>query len=215
MRETGIAHDLFADPDRAGAAAGEVDLVPLILSPRRVARSSSAALIQRARLFEAILADLYGPQRLLRARASIPPALVFSDPAFLRPCHGIAPAGGLICSSIATDLAREADGRWRVIDNHTETPAGIGYALANRMVHTNVAGDLFGACNGACAWRRSSSSCRRALARAAPAAAIPRIALLTPGPRHNDFFSHAYLARYLGFCWSRAAICASSATASP
>ena len=24
------------------------------------------------------------------------------------------------------------------------------------------------------------------------------IALLTPGPRHNDFFSHAYLARYLG-----------------
>ena len=26
----------------------------------------------------------------------------------------------------------------------------------------------------------------------------PTIALLTPGPRHNDFFSHAYLARYLG-----------------
>ena len=26
----------------------------------------------------------------------------------------------------------------------------------------------------------------------------PAIALLTPGPRHNDFFSHAYLARYLG-----------------
>ena len=28
--------------------------------------------------------------------------------------------------------------------------------------------------------------------------ADPTIALLTPGPRHNDFFSHAYLARYLG-----------------
>ncbi len=34
-----------------------------------------------------------------------------------------------------------------MIDTHTETPAGIGYALANRMVHTNVAGDIFGACH--------------------------------------------------------------------
>ena len=27
----------------------------------------------------------------------------------------------------------------------------------------------------------------------------PRIALLTPGPHHDDYFSHAYLARYLGY----------------
>ena len=47
-----------------------------------------AGLAQRARLLDLILTDLYGPQRLLRD-GLLPPALVFANPAFLRPCHGI------------------------------------------------------------------------------------------------------------------------------
>ena len=141
-----------------------------------------------------MLADLYGSQRLL-ATGAIPHQLVFSDPAYLRPCQHLKPAGGYI-QFFAADLARGPDGRWRVIDTHTETPAGIGYALANRMVHTNVAGDLFGACR---AQRLAPffQQMQTALARRANRP-DPSIALLTPGPRHNDFFSHAYLARYLG-----------------
>ena len=83
-----------------------------------------------------------------------------------------------------------------MIDTHTETPAGIGYALANRMVHTNVAGDMFGACH-ALRLAPFFQQLQAALARRANRP-DPTIALLTPGPRHNDFFSHAYLARYLG-----------------
>ena len=76
----------------------------------------------------------------------VPPELVFSDARYLRPCQGILPhAGGL--QFYAADLARGADGHWRVIDNHTETLAGVGFALANRVVHTHVAGDLFKQCN--------------------------------------------------------------------
>src|SRR6516165_1443553 len=192
VRETGIAHDLFADPSST-AQPWRVDLVPLIVSPDEW-RSLERALIQRARLFEGILADLYGPQKLL-ASGAIPHQLVFSDPSFLRPCHGVRPPRGFILF-FASDLARGPDGFWRVIDTHTETPAGIGYALANRMVHTNVAGDMFGACK---AQRLAPffQQLQAALARRANRV-DPTIALLTPGPRHNDFFSHAYLARYLG-----------------
>ena len=69
------------------------------------------ALIQRARLFDALLTDLYGEQRLMREGA-VPPELMFSDSAFLRPCQGILPnAGGL--QFYAADLARGADGHWR------------------------------------------------------------------------------------------------------
>src|SRR5581483_5165588 len=192
VRETGIAHDLFADPASV-AQPWRVDLVPLIVAPEEWHRLERA-LVQRARLFTSILADLYGPQRLLSSGA-IPHQLVFSDPSFLRPCHGLEPTGGFI-QFFATDLARGPDGDWRVIDTHTETPAGIGYALANRMVHTNVAGDIFAACK---AMRLAPffQQLQGTLARRANRA-DPSIALLTPGPRHNDFFSHAYLARYLG-----------------
>lgn len=192
VRETGIAYDLFSDPASI-TQPWRVDLVPLIV-PAEEWRGLERALIQRARLFEAILADLYGPQEQL-ASGAIPHQLVFSDPSYLRPCQNLRPAGGFV-QFFATDIARGPDGRWRVIDTHAETPAGIGYALANRMVHTNVAGDIFAACKAlrlAPFFQQVQASLARRADRPDPA-----IALLTPGPRHNDFFSHAYLARYLG-----------------
>ena len=192
VRETGIAYDPFSDPTST-TQPWRVDLVPLVISANEW-QGLERALIQRARLFENVLADLYGPQRLLSSGA-IPHQLVFSDPSFLRPCKNVRPTTGYI-QFFATDLARGPDGRWRVIDTHTETPAGIGYALANRMVHTNVAGDIFAACR-ALRLAPFFLQLRAALARRAKRL-DPAIALLTPGSRHNDFFSHAYLARYLG-----------------
>lgn len=192
VRETGIAYDLFSDPASA-TQPWRVDLVPLMI-PAEEWRQLERALIQRARLFEGILADVYGPQQLLTSGA-IPHQLVFSDPSYLRPCQNQRPAGGFI-QFFATDIARGPDGSWRVIDTHTETPAGIGYALANRMVHTNVAGDMFGTCK-ALRLAPFFQQLQASLARRADRV-DPTIALLTPGPRHNDFFSHAYLARYLG-----------------
>ena len=76
VRETGIAHDIYADP-ASTAQPWRVDLVPLIVAPEEW-RRLERALLQRARLFAKLLADLYGPQRLL-ASGAIPHQLVFSD----------------------------------------------------------------------------------------------------------------------------------------
>jgi uncharacterized circularly permuted ATP-grasp superfamily protein/uncharacterized alpha-E superfamily protein len=193
VREMGIAHDIFADPAAPGKR-WEVDLVPLILA-RNDWQVLQKALLQRTRLMNAILADVYGEQQLLRD-GLIPPALIFSDPAFLTPCHGIKPPSGHL-QFYAVDLARETDGSWRVIDNHTETPAGVGYALANRVVHTQVAGDLFEA-SKSLRLAPFFQSMQTGLA-IVTGRRDPSIALLTPGPHHDDYFSHAYLARYLGY----------------
>src|SRR5262245_3166700 len=184
VRETGIAYDLFSDPTST-TQPWRVDLVPLLISANEW-QGLERALIQRARLFENVLADLYGAQRLLSSGA-IPHQLVFSDPSFLRACKNLRPRAGYM-QFFATDLARGPDGRWRVIDTHTETPAGIGYALANRMVHTNVAGDIFAACR-ALRLAPFFQQLQGVLTGRANRA-DPTIALLTPGPRHNDFFSH-------------------------
>lgn len=193
VRETGIAHDLFADPSR-NLQPWRLDLVPLAI-PAETWTAIETAVIQRARLFEALLADLYGPQTLLR-RGIVPPGMIFNDPTFLRPCHGLS-AGARRIQFFSTDIARGADGQWRVVDSHVETPAGIGYALANRTVMTQVSGDIFAASNAA-RLAPFFQNMQDALA-----ARVGRpdgaVALLTPGPHHNDFFSHAYLARYLGF----------------
>ena len=207
VREMGIAHDIFADPTQPGKR-WDVDLVPLIFASEQW-RALEMALIQRARLLNAIVADTYGEQRLMR-EGLIPPALIFSDSAYLSACQDIQPAAGHV-QFYAVDLAREANGDWRVIDNHTETPAGVGYALANRVVHTHFAGDLFQKCNAlrlAPFFQRLHAELTQLSGRR-----DPRIALLTPGPHHEDYFSHAYLARYLGYCWWNPATCAPPATA--
>src|SRR5688572_2326036 len=87
VRDTGIAHDIFADPGTR--ERWRVDPLPLLI-PAAEWQSLQAALVQRARLFEAILADIYGGQELLLS-GRIPPGLVFSDPAWLRDCRGIEP----------------------------------------------------------------------------------------------------------------------------
>jgi len=193
VRETGIAHDLFVDPNEP-APPWQVEFMPLIL-PAAEWRFLERAVIQRARLFEMIVADIYGPQRLM-ADGHIPPSLVFNDPSFLRPCYNLPPRGGYL-QFFSMDVAREARGGWRVIDTHAETPAGIGYAVANRTVHTHIAGEMFTA-NNALRLAPFFEEVQAALTRRINRA-DPTVALLTPGPRHNDFFGHAYLARYLGF----------------
>ena len=192
VRETGIAHDLFADPSR-NLQPWRLDLMPLVFPPETWS-AIETGIIQRARLIEAVLADVYGPQETLK-RGMIPPELVFSDPAYLRACQDIKPVSGRI-QFFAADIARGPDGNWRVVDIHVETPAGIGYALANRTVLTHVSGDMFSASKAvrlAPFFQQMQDALSQRVGRP-----DPTIALLTPGPYHNDFFSHAYLARYLG-----------------
>ncbi len=193
VRDTGIAYDIFSDPNKPNQR-WQLDLAPLMISAAEW-RWLEEALTQRARLSDAILSDIYGPQHLMR-EGLLPPELVFSDTAFIRPAQGVLPeAGGL--QFYAADLARGHDGQWRIIDNHTETLAGIGFALANRVVHTHIAGDLFKQTNGtrlAPFFQNVQSTLTAHSGRE-----NARIALLTPGPLHEDYFSHAYIARYLGY----------------
>src|ERR1041385_6694001 len=85
IREHGVTYNVYGDPQGMDRP-WELDMVPLLIPPNEW-RAIEAGLIQRAKLFNLILADFYGPQRLLRD-GLLPPALVFANPGFLRACHG-------------------------------------------------------------------------------------------------------------------------------
>jgi uncharacterized circularly permuted ATP-grasp superfamily protein/uncharacterized alpha-E superfamily protein len=191
VRETGLVHHMFADPDRP-QQQWRLNLMPLVIGTGEW-QWLDRAIDQRARLFSAILRDVYGEQKLMRS-GLLPPGLILADAAYLRACHRIAPAFGHL-QFYAADLARGPDGMWRVIDNHAETPAGVGYAIANRVLHTDVADDLFIECN-ARRIARHFVGLKAAIGERSRRS-DPSVVLLTPGPDHDDYFSHAYLARYL------------------
>ncbi|MBV9767946.1 MAG: circularly permuted type 2 ATP-grasp protein, partial [Bryobacterales bacterium] len=196
IHDNGITYNVYTDPEST-SRPWPLDPIPLMMDPAEW-KTIEAAVIQRATLFNSILADLYGPQRLLRER-KIPAELVFPNPAFLRPCWGIQPPGGVFLHMYAADLARSPDGQWWVLADRTQAPSGAGYALENRLVTTRVLPDVFRASH----IRRLANffqTYRDALQRMVPPnRENPRIVLLTPGPYNETYFEHAFLARYLGY----------------
>lgn len=197
MQENGVTYNVYADPNGADRP-WMLDPLPFIL-PNAEWKEIEAAVAQRARVINATLADIYGEQRLL-AEGLLPPALVFGQHGYLAPCQGVKPPGGVFLHSYAADLARSPDGRWWVIADRTQSPAGAGYALENRIVISRVFPELF----------RDMKvqhlayffhALQESLAHWAPVSEgeQPHIVLLTPGPYNETYFEHAYLARYLGF----------------
>ncbi len=182
-----------------GVADGRVwrcDPVPLPLAAAEFA-ALEAGLAQRARLFSLLLADLYGPQRLL-AEGVLPPPVVYANPAFLRSCHQ--PDGGPapVLHLYAADMVRGENGAWHVLSDRTAGASGIGLVHENRQIIARVMPELM---RGAeiRPLRPFFDFWQDSLARLAPPGrANPGVALLTPGTTDPMWFEHMFLARELG-----------------
>jgi len=196
IRDHGVTYNVYGDPQGMDRP-WELDMVPLILPPSEWLLIE-AGLSQRAKLFNLVLADLYGQQRLLRD-GLIPPALVFTNPGFLRSCHGLRVPGETYVHLHAVDLARSPDGQWWVLGDRTQSPSGSGYALENRIVLSRILPDEFreSQVQRLASFFRIQRDTLRSLA--PNRSDNPNVVLLTPGPHNETYFEHAYLARYLGF----------------
>ncbi len=196
IRENGVTYNVYGDPDGI-ARPWQLDPIPLLI-PNIEAAALEHGLVQRAQLLELVLADLYGPQWLLKDGV-LPPELVVPNPGFLRPVHGVRVPGGRYLHLYAANLGRGADGNWRVIGDRTQAPSGAGYALENRIVMTRTLPEAFRDCrvNRLALFFQTVRDTLRSLAPRNKD--NPRVVLLTPGPYNETYFEHAYLARYLGY----------------
>ena len=153
-------------------------------------------LIQRADLLERLIADMYGPQQLVRD-GHLPAAVVSGSGEFARRLVGAPPSSGHFLNVYAVDLARGPSGEWRVLADRVRFPVGIGYVLENRQVIGRATGGLLNSVGVRSqvgffdAFREGiAANCRRA---------DPRLALLTPGRFAQSYPEQAHLARHLGF----------------
>jgi uncharacterized circularly permuted ATP-grasp superfamily protein/uncharacterized alpha-E superfamily protein len=174
-----------------------LDPLPLILDDREWA-GLEAGLVQRTELLDAILADLYGPRRLL-SRQHLPPETIFDHDEYLRPLVGTDALLNQRLFLVAADLGRDSSGRWKVISDRTQAPSGAGYAMQNRRVVSRVMPEIY---HQAHLHRLTPffQAMRLALVDAAPGAVEdPRVVVLSPGSLSETAFDQAFVASLLGF----------------
>jgi uncharacterized circularly permuted ATP-grasp superfamily protein/uncharacterized alpha-E superfamily protein len=173
-----------------------MDPIPLAVDQREWTFIETAV-AQRATLLNAILADLYGSQRLLHER-HVPSPLVFANPNFLRPCFGLQPAGGVHLHTYAVDIARSPDGHWWALADRTQAPSGMGYTLQNRLITARTLPGVFNQCRVR-QLARFFDMKREVLLSLAAQRSNPTVVVLTPGPHNETYFEQSFLAGQWGF----------------
>ncbi len=185
------------------AALRALDPIPHLLSAPEWA-ALEAGLRQRARLLEQLLADVYGPRRLVETGV-LPGEIVYAYPGFLRPCADLPVPRRLVTGAV--DLARAPDGAWRVRGDRVSVPRGLGGMLSARRVLARLHPDLYRALqvqrvDGFYDTLRSTLA---GLGQGLPGGAAggdessARTVILSPGPDAAAFPEHTYLARNLGY----------------
>ncbi|MBE1546349.1 putative circularly permuted ATP-grasp superfamily protein/putative alpha-E superfamily protein [Mycobacterium sp. OAS707] len=174
-----------------------LDALPLVLSSAEWDALESG-LVQRSRLLDAVLTDLYGPRDAVTSGV-LPPQLLFAHPGYVRAARGIEVPGRHQLFLHGCDISRAADGSFQVNADWTQAPSGAGYALADRRVIAHAIPDLYERIGPrpASPW---AQALRLALIDAAPESAEePVVVVLSPGILSETAFDQAYLASVLGF----------------
>ena len=181
-----------------GQRAWALDLLPMLLDTT-VWQTLSAGLNQRARLREALYNDIYGPQLLLQ-EGILPAAMIYSHHGYLRDLvsadRGYRPEQSLSLPLHASDLVRQPTGEWTVTDDNCQYPAGVGYALENRLVISRVLPDTFKDYRVqriASYFRQLQNTMTVGFRNNA------RCVLLSYPASHPHYFEFAWLAKYLGY----------------
>jgi uncharacterized circularly permuted ATP-grasp superfamily protein/uncharacterized alpha-E superfamily protein len=192
-----LVHDLpvRADGREAGLESRpwRLDPIPYVIDTPTFQWLSSAV-VERMEMLERILVDLYDERRLLRD--GVLPVEAIHGTHRYRLSMVDAPSPRRWITTYAVDVVRLADGSWSVVEDHTDAPPGLGYALLDRSVMSRVGSDVLGR-GGVAALARFPGLLRRALAATSPVPS-PRTVLFTGGIDHPSYIDHSYLAVQLG-----------------
>lgn len=197
IEDRDVTYTLIGGPDGSRTVPWELDVVPHVVEADRW-EHLERGLLQRSRLLDALLVDIYGDRNTLR-RGLLPPQLVFGHPGYVRVDHGTTLPGRHQLFLHAMDVVTAADGSFQVLGDRTGAPSGIGYAIAARQVIGRAVPHTY----QAFAPRQVSTfvdTLRVAALEAAPAeVSDPEVVVLSPGVHSETAFDQAFLASLLGF----------------
>lgn len=191
----GVTFNVYGD-DQGTERILPFDIIPRIVSAQEW-ESLEKGLKQRIYALNLFLADIYHEQKILKDGV-IPPELVYSATGFLKPCIGLQPPGGIWCHITGTDLIRDRDGQWYVLEDNLRCPSGVSYVLENRRVMKSTFPQVFRTMQIRPVEEYPSHLLETLMNLAPSQLSDPTVVVLTPGIYNSAYFEHSLLAQQMG-----------------
>ncbi|NJM96050.1 MAG: circularly permuted type 2 ATP-grasp protein [Phormidesmis sp. RL_2_1] len=191
----GVTFNVYSDAQGAEKVF-PFDVVPRIISGRDW-QWLEQGLQQRIIALNCFLDDIYNEQKII-ADGIIPRATVESASGFLPPCKGLKPPQGVWCHITGTDLVRDRQGSWYVLEDNLRCPSGVSYVLENRTVMKSSFPSLFEALDIKAVDDYPGQLLETLRGLAPDNISDPMVVLLTPGSFNSAYFEHSFLAQQMG-----------------
>lgn len=189
LEDNGVTYNVYNDPGGLNRP-WKLDPIPLIIEEEQW-KMIEKGLLQRAKLFNLLLKDIYGEQKIIKS-GIIPMEVIFGHGGYMRGMHGLETS----LSVYAADMARGPDGKLWVVNDRTQSPSGLGYAIENRLTMNGAMQELFEGISVQRLYDFFENF--KALFNTGDRNYDPLNVLLSPGPHNETYFEQAYLSSYLG-----------------
>jgi uncharacterized circularly permuted ATP-grasp superfamily protein len=184
-----------------GHEAGTEKVWPFDVVPRIIEANEWAylerGLKQRIRALNAFIDDIYHDRKIVRDGV-VPAELVESGKCYLRPCQGFDPPGGVWCHITGTDLVRDTDGQFYVLEDNLRCPSGVSYVIENREVMKRTFPQVFEGLRVVPVEDYPERLLETLQFVAPKGVDDPTVVVLTPGPFNSAYFEHSFLAQQMG-----------------
>ncbi|WP_258103518.1 circularly permuted type 2 ATP-grasp protein [Marinoscillum sp. MHG1-6] len=178
---------------------GVEKILPLDILPRIISKSDwvtiENGLQQRIEALNLFLQDIYNDQKILKDKV-VPKDLILSSKDYLEPCIGLTPPKGIWCHISGSDIVRDKEGTFMVLEDNLRCPSGVSYLLENREIIKRAFPRLFESIGVQPVSDYAGSLLR--MLRYLSDKDQPTVAVLTPGMYNSAYFEHSYLAQQMG-----------------
>lgn len=195
IKTMGISFTVYSD-------AGNIDREwPFDIIPRVIAEKewnhTSLGLQQRLRALNCFIHDIYNDQKLFKDKL-LPRELILKSTNFRKQCLGIKPRFGVWAHICGTDLIKDGDGKFYVLEDNLRVPSGVSYMLENRRVTKRVFPELFENYDIRPVTEYPAQLFDTLAAISPRPAEYPKVVVLTPGIFNSAYFEHSFLAQRMG-----------------
>ena len=195
IEEMGITFTVYTEGENIDRT-WPFDIIPRVIPQKEWVRVE-AGLVQRVIALNLFIQDLYAGQKIV-ADGVFPASLLKSSKNFLPQCVGVTPRHNVWAHICGSDLVRDSDGTFYVLEDNLRVPSGVSYMMENRGITKRVFPELFRKHNilpvddyPAHLFDMLASLSPRPLD-------YPEIVVMTPGIYNSAYFEHSYLAQQMG-----------------